>query len=81
MNEQRAQIAVATLADTQEHIATTAGMLTRDQAEPGAEFTPVFEFVRVAYGGDQRGRDQRSNPFNLGQTRTALVLAKPALHP
>jgi hypothetical protein len=42
VNEQGTQVAIAALADTQEYIAATAGMLTRHQAKPGAEFTAVF---------------------------------------
>jgi hypothetical protein len=55
-------------------------MLPRHQAKPGAEFASVFEFVCVANCSDQRGRDKRANPFNSGQTPTALVLAKHVLH-
>ena len=76
IDQQHAQITVATLADAQEDVATTAGLLAWNQAKPGAEFTPAAELPRVAYRRDQRGRDQRPDALDLGQTLAALILFK-----
>jgi hypothetical protein len=51
-------------------------MLAGHEAQPGAEFSPVFEFVCIAHGGEQCSCDQRTDTFNPGQTLTALVLSE-----
>ena len=56
MNEQRAQIAIAALADAQEHISPTTGMLARDQAQPGAKFASAFELVGITHCRNQCSR-------------------------
>jgi hypothetical protein len=42
-------------------------MLARYQAQPGTEFTSVFEFVSIADCGNQRGRSEWTNAFNFSQ--------------
>jgi hypothetical protein len=68
VNEQGAQVAVSPLADAQKHIATSAGVLARYEAQPGAQFSSVPEFMCIADGSDQRSCDQRTDTFNPGQT-------------
>jgi hypothetical protein len=66
MNQQRAQITIAALADAQQHRAPTAGAVAWNQSEIGREFAPALEVGGVADGGDQGGGDQRTHAFHRG---------------
>ena len=74
MNEQGAQVAIAALADPEQHVTIAAGVLTRHQPQPRREFATALEFARIAYRGHHRGSHQRSDSFDLGQSLTTLVV-------
>jgi hypothetical protein len=80
INEQRALLAIAALADTQENIPPTTGMLARYQAQPGAQFPATLELMGVTHCRNQCGRSQGPNPFHFGQTLTTFILPKHARH-
>ncbi len=81
LDQQHAQITIATLGDAQEDVAPAAGLLAWNQAKLGAQFTPASELPRVAYRRDQRGRDQRPDALDLDQTLAALILFEELPYP
>ena len=56
----------ATLADTHQHPAVTAGVLARYQPKPGCQVTAVLEVGPIADRRDHRGRRLWSNPSYFG---------------
>ena len=76
VNEQGAQVAIAALADAEQHIMIAAGVLPRYQSKPCREFPTVLEFAHIAHCGHHRGCHQWSGSFDLGQSLTALVVRK-----
>jgi hypothetical protein len=53
MDQERAQITIASLANAEHHGVATAGAMARDQAEIGSQFAPAFEFLGVAHRGGE----------------------------
>ncbi len=72
MDEERWQVTVAAFADSEQNRLAPAGVLTRYLAQPRAQFPTALELMRVAHRRDQRGRDQRSDAFDLGQSLDEL---------
>ncbi len=60
VDKQRAQVAIAALADPKQHITIATGVLTRHQPQPRREFATALEFVRITNRGYQRRRHRRS---------------------
>ena len=57
--QQSAQIPVALLGDPTEFLFAAAGVLPRDQSDPGGEFTAGLKYPRISDRGyDGRGRDR-----------------------
>jgi len=57
VNQQGAQVAIASLADPEQHCAATAGTMAWNQSEISCELAPAFELSGVAYRSHQCGRD------------------------
>src|ERR1700693_979152 len=66
MNQQRAQVAVAALADTAQHGLAAAGVLARDQPHKRPQRARIGELPRVAHLGHRRGGRKRSDPGDRG---------------
>src|ERR1700688_1025976 len=54
MDEQRAQVAIAVLADAEHHGLAARRMLARSEPEVRAQLASAFELARIADHGDQR---------------------------
>ena len=60
-NEQAAEIAVASFADTAEPVLAPARVLLRHEADPGREITSRSEGSRIGNGRDQSGGQCRTD--------------------
>ena len=74
-----AQVAIAALADSEQHVTIAAGVLTFYQPKPRREFPSALEFARITHRRHHRGSHQRTHSFDLGEPLTALVLLKHSL--
>ena len=79
VNQQRAQVGVATLAHAQQRGLAAARMLARHQAQPGRHLAPAGEVLCVAYAGHQRAGRDRADPRDLLELSAGLVLGVPGL--
>jgi hypothetical protein len=57
VDQHATQIAVATLADAEQLLLTSGGVLSWDDTHPGGEVTPASEGCSVSDGGHSSGRD------------------------
>jgi hypothetical protein len=79
VNQQRAQVTIATLADPEQHRAATTGAMAGNQSEIGCQFAFAFELGGIADRSHQCGRDQRTHAFQFSQPRAAFILAEEPL--
>jgi len=76
VNQQRAQIAIATFADPQQHLAPTAGAMAWHQSETGRQFAPAPKLGGVTDRGDQGGCGHRTHTFHNSHALAAFMLAE-----
>ena len=76
VDELRAQVAVAALADAEKLGSASGRVLPGRQPEPGCEVAPFGERRPVADGRQQRGRVDRTDAGNGRQAACRLVLAR-----
>src|SRR5580658_9086374 len=81
VDEQRAQVTIAALADAEQHRALAAGALARHQPQPGAELAAVGERPRTTDRRDHSRRHQRTDAFDFNQPPTPFVLLANARDP
>jgi hypothetical protein len=67
MDEDLAQVPVAALADPVEPCVATGRILAWHNAEPRSELSSLVEGCPVADRRDDRGRDRRSDPRDMGE--------------
>src|ERR1700682_5940290 len=65
VDEQRAQVTIAALADAKQYRAVAAGVLARHQPQPGAELAAVGELPRITDRPDHSRRHQRTDAFDF----------------
>ncbi len=73
MHQQRAQIGIATLADTQQLCLASAGVLSRYQTHPGRKLPSVPKSVAIADGSHNRVAS-RPDAFHGADTLAFCVL-------
>jgi hypothetical protein len=73
MNQDLTQVAVSSLADTQEPGLAASGMLSGHESEPGCELPALAESAAVADRCHDGRRDQRTDAGNLPQPQTGGV--------
>src|ERR1700751_6176770 len=76
LHEQRAQIAIATLADTAKYRPVACGHLLRHQAEPGGKVASFGKGSSIGNGRDHRTRDEGADARNGHQLPATLALAR-----
>ena len=79
VDQQRAKVDVAALADAQKLRLATAGVLTRHQPDPRCELPRVLEVARVAGAGHERAGGEGSDSWNRLQPTADLAAAMPQL--
>src|SRR5690349_19582922 len=79
LNEQTAQIAIATPRDAAEDRAVAGRYLFRHQPEPGAEVAAFREGIAAADRSHHRARDDRADARHRHQPLAALVLTSQPL--
>ena len=78
MNQKRAHVAIAALADSEQHSSLAATVLTWHQSEPSAQRAPSFELPSITYRRNRCLRDQRTHALHPNQAAPAFVgLAEP----
>src|SRR5262252_9549651 len=75
MDQQGAQVAIATFADAEQAITAATGPLLGYQPEPGGELATILEAFPITDRGHQRRRAQRANALDLAETLTKLTAA------
>jgi hypothetical protein len=80
VNEQAAQMLVAALGDAHQHLAIAAGMLPRNETDPGCQMPPVLEFRPIADSGDDRRGGLRADALNPGDALTIFVSMEDAIN-
>lgn len=63
MDEQCAQVRVASLADAEQMCFATAGVLTGNKPQPGSELSATGEHFSIAYRHDRSRSRQQSDTF------------------
>src|SRR5579875_2827008 len=81
MNQQGSQVWVAALADPQQATLDAAEVLSRNQAQPRREQSPVFEGMPVADGCNNRCRHQRPHSFDGGYASAIRRVMEGDLNP
>ena len=75
MDQQRAQIGVAALADAKQSRLAAAGRLPGHQAQPGGKLSSVLEVLGITDGRDERTGSDRADAGNLLELAACLALA------
>src|SRR6516165_8774271 len=75
MDQQGAQVAIATFTDAEQAITAAAGPLLGYEPEPGGELAAILEALPITDCGHQRRRAQRANALDLAETLTNLTAA------
>jgi hypothetical protein len=73
MNEERAHITIATLANAEQFVFATTGVLPRHEAEPGSQMTSILKGTRIGDGRDDGGSGQWPHSFNRSQSLAAFI--------
>ena len=68
VHEQRSQVSVATLADSQLPYPPAGPGLARDQSDPRRKLPSVLERSRRSHAGDYRSRGEKTNSGDLGDS-------------
>jgi hypothetical protein len=72
-DEEFAQVLVAHLGDATEFFFAAARVLKWCQPEPGCELPPGAELARIGNGCSQRGRTDRTDPWNCCKAPCHIV--------
>ena len=75
MHEEPSQVLVPALADAQQLLLPTGGVLLRHQTQPGSKSSTLFERRAVADRRDDGSRYDRSHARNLNQPLASFVFA------
>src|SRR5258708_12453115 len=81
VNQQLAQIRIASLADPQQLDLAARARLSRDQPDPGRELTPGSERLRVSHRPDRSVCSYQSDARSPSNSPAPLALLPPALSP
>jgi hypothetical protein len=73
LDQQGAQVGVATTADRAQARMTAAGVLGRHQSQPGRQLPTLLKFARVADRGDRRIGGDRSDTDDRAQPNTTVT--------
>src|SRR6056297_1522850 len=73
MDDQAPDIPVSPLADPQQGLLASGGVLCRNKTQPRRHVTCFAELAAVAYSSDERGRAERTDPWNREQPPHGLV--------
>src|SRR3954470_7024060 len=73
MDEHTAQVDVASLADAIQLCVAAGRVLSRYEAEPGCELSPLVECGSVADRGDRCRRNQRPDSGDLSQALAGFI--------
>ena len=74
VNQERAYVAIASLADAEQSRLAATGTLSRDETQPGRQMTAILKDTRVGDSGDDRRRREWPDPFNGRQSLAPLIL-------
>ena len=75
MHKERPQITIASLSDAREPLFFSAGVLPRNELEPGCELTPIVKSIAVRDRGNSRG-SYRPDFLDLRDALTQRVVLK-----
>lgn len=81
MDQERAQVLIAALADAHQDASVAARVLSRHESQPGSEMTAVFEVASGADRRDNRGRGLRADATDPRQALAVPVLPEYAIDP
>jgi hypothetical protein len=81
VNDERAQVLVATFADPKELGTITTGVLPRNKAKPRRHVTPVLEIAPVADGSDDSRGYLRSHALDPGDSLSQGARSKDFIDP
>jgi hypothetical protein len=70
MDQQRAQVAIATFTDAEQAITAATGSPLGYQPEPGGELATILEALLITDRDQQRRRAQRANALDLAEAAT-----------
>ena len=74
------QVLVAALGDAHQHFAIAAGMLPRNETDPGRQMPPVLELRPIADSGDDCRGGLRADALDPGDALTIFVSAEDAIN-
>jgi hypothetical protein len=74
VHEQRPQITIASLSDARKPLFFSAGVLARNEPEPGCELTPIVKSIAVRDRGNHCGGSYRPDSLYLRDPLTQRVL-------
>ncbi len=77
VNEQAAEITVASFANPTKTRFASGGVLSRHQTEPSGKFSAAAEYIRICNRCCDRRSDDRPYPWDSGQTLADWIVLVP----